>query len=266
METIICKLLNKDGVVLESAEGSKALYHAFQHTYQEGDRIEIRVPEGEALYHIQIDDVLGLETVWLSRREWSYEIPFGGERERFSPLTFSGDSHLISVKPADGYEVMGYRNLAKNRLDQRRESGCYPHVTANAETPKACFYALNAIDGCRANTSHGWWLHTAWGTARHPEPELRLDFGREVAVDRVVLYERADFPHDNWWKHVTLAFSNGSTVTANLEKTAEGQVISFPKKKISWLELRELHLADDPSPFPALSQLEVYGTEILEDL
>ena len=33
------------------------------------------------------------------------------------------------------------------------------------------------------------------------------------------------------------------------------------KKGITWVRLEELIKADDPSPFPALTQIEVYGTE-----
>ena len=33
----------------------------------------------------------------------------------------------------------------------------------------------------------------------------------------------------------------------------------IPEKEITWLELCNLIKAEDPSPFPALSQIEVYG-------
>jgi hypothetical protein len=35
------------------------------------------------------------------------------------------------------------------------------------------------------------------------------------------------------------------------------------KKGIEWIKLGNLIKADDPSPFPALTQIEVYGTESL---
>ena len=35
--------------------------------------------------------------------------------------------------------------------------------------------------------------------------------------------------------------------------------LTFETKKIRWVRLSHLLKADDPSPFPALSQLEVYG-------
>ena len=34
------------------------------------------------------------------------------------------------------------------------------------------------------------------------------------------------------------------------------------KRKVSWIELCDLIKADDPSPFPALTQIEVYGNDL----
>ena len=48
----------------------------------------------------------------------------------------------------------------------------------------------------------------------------------------------------------------------NLIKKDGPQEFTFPEKKISSLVLDSLIKADDPSPFPALIQLEVYGKEI----
>ena len=52
-------------------------------------------------------------------------------------------------------------------------------------------------------------------------------------------------------------------MTIFLQKTGEGQEFVFEKKRIQWLKLKELIKADDPSPFPALTQIEVYGKEVL---
>ena len=38
------------------------------------------------------------------------------------------------------------------------------------------------------------------------------------------------------------------------------------KKKIGWLTLKNLKLSDPHSPFPALTQFEVWGTLIDENL
>ena len=57
----------------------------------------------------------------------------------------------------------------------------------------------------------------------------------------------------------TVRFSDDTTMVCDLVKTDEGQEFTFPPKKVRWVQLEELIKADDPSPFPALSQLKVYG-------
>lgn len=61
---------------------------------------------------------------------------------------------------------------------------------------------------------------------------MRLEFGRKVAVSRIRLYTRADFPHDNWWKQVTIRFSDGSEVVAELEK-AKSRTRSYSRSGLS---------------------------------
>jgi len=91
---------------------------------------------------------------------------------------------------------------------------------------------------------------------------MTVDFGREVETDKVVLVTRADFPHDSWWTQVTLEFSDGSTTDWKLEKNVLPHTLTFEKKKISWIKLCKLIKAEDESPFPALTQIEVYGRDI----
>ena len=46
-----------------------------------------------------------------------------------------------------------------------------------------------------------------------------------------------------------------------LEKSRLPHILDFPAKTITWVKLENLLKADDPSPFPALSQIEVYGRD-----
>lgn len=61
---------------------------------------------------------------------------------------------------------------------------------------------------------------------------------------------------------MTLTFSDGSSLEWELEKSRLPHEITFPAKRISWVKLEKLIKADDPSPFPALTQMEVYGKDI----
>ena len=145
---------------------------------------------------------------------------------------------------------------------QHGDTGCWPHASANVETRgEAVFAARNAIDGVLANDSHGKWPYESWGINMQDDAEMTLEFGRTVDFDRIVLYTRADFPHDNWWTSVTFTFSDGTEETVSLEKSSKPHILSIERKGIKWLKFGKLIKADDPSPFPALTQIEVYGTE-----
>lgn len=184
-------------------------------------------------------------------------------RISYSPKVFSGERHYLYAEAAREDEIVAYRNLALNPADQHCDVTFFPHATANVETRgEAAFAAKNAIDGVRANLSHGEWPYESWGINRQEDAAMRIDFGRTIRTDRVVLYTRSDFPHDNWWVQVTLKFSDGSSLDFPLEKSARGHELTFPEREIQWIELCNLIKADDPSPFPALSQIEVYGRNV----
>ena len=156
-----------------------------------------------------------------------------------------------------------YRNLALNPADQHDDTGCFPHASANVETRgESVFAARNAIDGVLANRSHGSWPYGSWGINRQEDAVMKVDFGRKVKTDRVVLYTRSDFPHDNWWVRVTLRFSDGTSREFALEKSSTGHELTFEEKEITWIELGNLIKSEDPSPFPALTQIEVYGKNV----
>ena len=121
------------------------------------------------------------------------------------------------------------------------------------------FAAKNAIDGVRANLSHGEWPYESWGINRREDATMKLEFGRKIITDRIVFYTRSDFPHDNYWTELTVEFSDGSCEKVPLKKTAAAQEYRFAKRVIDRLIIKDLKKSDEPSPFPALTQIEVYG-------
>ncbi len=170
--------------------------------------------------------------------------------------------HVLNVRKAYDFEPRQYRNLAINTFDFHGNTACYPHASANVETRgEAVFAALNAIDGCTVSHSHGEWPFQSWGINQNPDAVFKLEFGRNITTDKIILYTRADYPHDNWWKNITINFSDGSSINSDLIKTGDAQIIAFEKRKIQWLTLSRLIKSDEQSPFPALTQIEVYGAE-----
>ena len=93
------------------------------------------------------------------------------------------------------------------------------------------FAAVNAIDGVTANESHGMWPFESWGINRQDDATIRIDFGREVEIDRIILYTRADFPHDNWWEQATICYSDGSKEQIAMEKSVLPHEFLIPKRR-----------------------------------
>ena len=235
---------------------------AWNGIYEDGDTIRFSFAEGSQYYMLKVDDVMEESFIYCTEPELVYHIPFDEQKTSSNPKAFTGERHYLCVRCAEEYEIGAYRNLARNASDQHEVSGVYPHASANVETRgEAVFAARNAIDGVVANLSHGSWPYESWGINMQDDAEFKLDFGRPVDFDQIVLYTRADFPHDNWWKQVTFIFSDGSSETVKLKKNIEPHRIPMIKKGITWLTFGTLIKADDPSPFPALTQIEVYGRE-----
>lgn len=164
------------------------------------------------------------------------------------------------------FEITAYRNLAVNVNDQHQDANCYPHASANIETrDESVFIARNTIDGMTANGCHGEWPYGSWGVVSEEDCRMKLDLGRTVCADRIILYTRSDFPHDCWWTSVKAVFSDGSELKLNMEKSSGAHEFTFEPKKIKWLELCELEKAEDASPFPALTQIEVYGFDVVDE-
>lgn len=262
------EILSEDGTILASAVGQKEVYLFYKKEYQQGDYIhfvrESGLEEKAVFLHLLLDEVIGDSMVYFINDEFFYKIPFGCEKMNLSPKAFSGNEHLISVRVAEEYETTSYRCLSENKWDQLEECNVYPHAFSNIETRgEVVFAARNVIDGIHISTSHGEWPYTSWGPDLQVEDYyIQINFGREVSVDRLLLHLRTDFPHDSWWKSGRLTFSDGSEEWIRIEKCMEAQCFSFAPKKTSWVKLDQL-ICDERSnsPFPALMQMQVWGTD-----
>lgn len=256
------KVTDAQGTVLASAQADSEVSLVYDGEYGEGDCLTVESEEAGRFLMLQFDDAMLPALTFLKAGCYSFAVPFGEKRVSYSPRAFSGARHLLYARAARKEEIEARRNLALNPLDTHENTGLFPHASANVETRgEAVFAARNAIDGLKANHYHGEWPYSSWGINRNPQAELKLEFGRRVAIDEAVLYLRADFPHDAWWEKASLRFSDGSSLTVDLVKSDAGQRFSFPPKTVEWVVLDSLIKADDPSPFPALTQIEFYGTE-----
>lgn len=255
------KIVDKENRVLAESRGEDSTFLVYEREYEKGDKIILSASRYDLQIVWQVDDALG-EAMCCLTGEVAYEIPFGEKKRVYSPKTFSGNRHYLYARIAEPDEVSRYRNLAVNVADQHDVRGCYPHASANVETRgESVFAAKNAIDGVYENHGHGMWPYTSWGINRDPNAEMKLEFGRVVWIDCIRVFLRADFPHDSYWTEATVCFSDRSREVLHLQKTDKGQIFEIQPREIEWLTFGELLKAGDSSPFPALTQIEVYGKD-----
>lgn len=256
------EIRNTNEEVLLYEEGYKELSLVYNGYYSEGDKIIFDLENLKYVF-VNIGEHIVESLIYAPDSKFEYSIPVGEKLVAYHPEAFKGDSHKITVRAASAEEISQYRNLALNGLDKHQEVNYYPHAYANVVTRnEACFEPRNAIDGCKENSSHGNYPYHSWGGGLRDDLEFTLFFGRDVEIDKVVLYLRADYvnEHDTNWKTGVLEFSDGSRIPISMIKTADPQTFDFSTKKISWLKLTEIRRPIS-SAFAALTQIEVYGKE-----
>lgn len=259
MELRIC---NAQGEVLAKAADAKELSLVYAAAYQEGDTLHVAADQTGPVA-LQLDDAVGSVIVHMMEGEYVFSIPFGEKRAPYSPKAFSGSYHLLQMRLPRADELRNVRNLAQNPYDSHENQLCFPHASANVETRgEMQFAAKNAISGNTCARGHGSWPYASWGIGGRADAAFRIDFGRPVLLHELMVYERCDFPHDNWWVQGTFTFSDGSELTVPFVKTEHGQSCSFAPKQVEWLTFDRLIPSDDPSPFPALIQLLAFGREV----
>lgn len=259
------RILSADGTIRTEAIGESTVSLLYQAAYRSGDTIHLENDSTNCGWYavIQLEDSLAPALVYLPESGLTYRIPEEAERIVFSPKAFSGEKHLVRVRLAVPEELAARRNLAFNCYDRHGSNGFYPHSSANVETRgEVVFASYNAIDGVYENSGHGSWPYQSWGINRDPNAALQLDFGRPVCIDELRLTLRADFPHDSWWTSATVEFSDGSREVLSFCKSAVPQCFAIAQRTVTWLLLTELIKAEDESLFPALTQLEAWGTEV----
>ena len=253
--------ITRQGKTMDEAKGADEVFLVHHGVYQEGTDITLECDE-EGFLVISLDATMGASLVYTKGGKGTMHVPFGEKKICFDPNSFSGDIHLISVRQAHVWEIEGTRNLSLNPFDCHENTTFFPHAHANVETRgEASFEARNAIDGLFANSGHGKWPYSSWGINRNPKAALTIEFGRKVHITEVILTLRADYPHDAWWTEAKVTMDDGKDHILSLKKLTVGQHFNLEPTITTKLVLHDLIKADDPSPFPALTQIEVIGSE-----
>lgn len=260
------KVLNKNKEVLSSAQG-KSISLNYDALYNEGDSIRVG-SNTDTFIAVKFDETLEESIIYCPGKSFEFAIPAKAVLEGcYAPEAFAGDTHIICAREISDEEAYSYRKISLNSHDTHGRSSSFPHTSANFVTREnPCFYARNAIDGVIHNESHGSFPYHSWAGGAREDLEFLLDFGSKVLVDKIVFYLRADFPHDTYWKNIDVEFSDGSIEHAEFQETADGQLLSFEAKETTFIKLVNFRQAVFPLSWAALSQIEVFGNYIKEDL
>ena len=167
---------------------------------------------------------------------------------------FAQTGKELSLPPVNPRYTDYVKDRAKNA---RRNIALEATASSNSECRnKEFFKAKNVINGQRENFKHGP-NYPSWGPEQIPNPWLKLEWKQEKEVSEVVVYIRADFPHDGYWKSGTLVFSDGKEIPFTLKKTGEPQSIKFPATKTSSITFEDL-VWNKPNTWCAWTEVEVY--------
>lgn len=252
-------ILNNEDKILLSKQAEDEVTIAYRGKYNPGDKIKLVSDTNNIYLKLRLDDSLDESWIYLKDYQYTFEIPFDDQRKPYGNKAFSDIRHFGYVSSIDKSELGNYRNVAKNCFDALDNNTLYPHASTNVANLNPQFFPRNAIDGIFETSNHGSWPHESWGINQQSDAWLKIDFGKAVEIDKVYIYLRADFPHDNWWQEGMITFSDGSKMKVNFVKTGRRQVIEFEPRKVEWIMLSNLKMSDEESLFPALSQIMVMG-------
>ncbi len=267
-DIINLKLISQNGDVKFKAYGTE-IDERFFGEYEEGDKWRVELPDSEFV-KLQLDESMAPSIVYAPDGTFEFTVPFGYERKScYAPCAFAGDSHRVVCSEPDEPEIYGERLISLNSHDRHNVPKYFPHAVANFVTREdPCFFERNAIDGVIDNSGHGGFPYHSWGGGLREDLEYEVHFGTECEVSSVVIYLRADFPHDTYWKAADIEFSDGTKIHTELKGVAEGQRVEFEPKKTEMVKLtgfKQQRLEDGSLSFAALTQLEVFGKYIKKE-
>jgi len=238
--------------------------------YVKGDRIVITGAHDLA---VKVDKHYAETILFAPTRKVEFPIPLwpvGKYPRNFPhpPKAFQGETHVITARAATKKEVAAYRNVALNPMDPRGKSQAYPHASSNSEWGEAAvFSAKTAIDGfVEATGDHHRWPRQSWGPylpgGKHPAPELTIEFGRPVEIDKLVVVVRHNVRQNNHWKEATVEFSDGSKVKITPQFNGKRQEFPIVKRVVTSLKFTSL-VSDKKGKYAAFVETEVWGKPVI---
>lgn len=262
---IKCILKDINGDVKAEFRGD-TINTEFNDYYKEGDVFYVTA-ETEFI-EASFDCSQVSSVIYARNKEFSFPVPLGASIPAYDKNSWESGSHRITLREVSEDDACTVRNIALNSIDTPESKNVYPHAEANFVTRgEMVFQARNAIDGKCDNSSHGEYPYHSWAGGAREDLLYTINFGREVEIDEIIFYLRADFPHDTYWKSLSVQFSDGEKAAANFEKTADGQHLVLDKPKTTTtITLTDFKQVSLPLSWAALSQIEVIGKYIKKEI
>ena len=276
------KITDANGELLFERSGMN-ISDSYEGKLEAGYKIHVSLQNCEFIA-VKLDPTLAESIVWVPNKSFDYVIPSPAVlRAGYAPGAFAGDVHPISVREPEDEEIYAYREISLNSHDLRGKRKTFPHATANFVTrDEPCFFERNAIDGVINNQGHGGYPFHSWAGGAREDIQWTIDFGRDVEVDKLTFFLRADFahdpitgiPHDSYWKNIDIEFSDGEVIRGEFTMdgtdlnpaNSTGISIEFEKKVTRTIRLFNFRQVTEVLSFAALTQFQAFGTYIKEDL
>jgi hypothetical protein len=254
-----------------TAEGEGMVVLYVPNKYAGNDKITITLPEGEKYLALCLNSRVGEAIIYCPDGKFTYTFPnltntcFPHTMNPSKGVVYTNNT--ITARVVSEKELAKEHNLALNPYDVVDGTNDYPHATTNNVNDNNLYWAArNAIDGFTANEGHGAYPYQSWGPNNNVKATdyFKIDFGREVTINELIVVIRADFPHDSYFTGCTVTLSDGTTMDINLTNSELEQVIDLGGVTTTSIKLSNftVETAGATTPYAALTEVKCMGTEV----
>lgn len=243
-----------------SGKGIVTLYTST--SYKNGDSVKITLPEGEHYVALCLSSRVGESILYTKGSEITLSLRaldscFPNTVKPGLGVTYKKNS--ITVRLVSEEELAKTHNLARNSYDTSSLTDVYPHISSSAVKDGGDVYAArNIIDGFSSNKGAGNYPNQSWQPQTIDNTtELKIDFGREVTVDELIIVARRA-SGDSYFNRLTITFSDGTSMKINLSDSDDAQHIDIGGKTTESITFTDFEAAGSVA---AISEISVMGCE-----
>lgn len=95
-----------------------------------------------------------------------------------------------------------------------------------------------------------------WASASEANPWLKLEWDNSVWIDKIIIADRANLA--DWTEKVNISFSDGSSLSVDLEDDGAASEVTFDPKNVTWVQFDCVDGTGKDNPNNGLGRLSVY--------